>query len=109
MKLGISHSCPAQAKALGKSEALVVALPPDTKSSFPFRPNAEGFAVRVRKAMDVLEWPGATHDVLADLAGFYTEEFLALGLDKGDLDTSKDGLELCQNLEQDYGTRGVHL
>ena len=101
--------CIAAAKALGKPEALVVALPPDTKSSFPFRPNAEGFAVRVRKAMDVLEWPGATHDVLSDLAGFYTEDYLALGLDKGDLDTSKDMLDLCENMVQDYGERGVHV
>ena len=101
--------CIAAAKALGKPEALVVALPPDTKSSFPFRPNAEGFAVRVRKAMDVLDWPGAKHNVLDDLSGFYTEDFLALGLDKGDLDTSNDKLELCENMVQDYGERGVHV
>jgi len=102
--------CIAAANALGK-EALVTALPPDTKSSFPFRPNAEGFAVRVRKVMSTLGWEGAKHNVLEDISkdGFYTKDFLALGLDKGDLDTSKDGLELCQNLEQDYGTRGVHL
>merc|ERR1719282_1533246 len=102
--------CIAAAQALGK-EALVAALPPDTKSSFPFRPNAEGFAVRVRKAKDVLGWAGATHNVLDDIAadGFYTKDYLALGLDKGDLDTSKDGLELCENLEQDYGKRGVHV
>ena len=102
--------CIAAANALGK-EALVTALPPDTKSSFPFRPNAEGFAVRVRKVMSTLGWEGAKHNVLEDISkdGFYTKDFLSLGLDKGDLDTSKDGLELCQNLEQDYGTRGVHL
>ena len=102
--------CIAAAQALGK-EALVTALPPDTKSSFPFRPNAEGFAVRVRKVMSTLGWEGAKHNVLEDISkdGFYTKDFLALGLDQGDLDTSKDGLELCQNLEQDYGTRGVHL
>mmetsp|Transcript_11217 Transcript_11217/g.33850 ORF Transcript_11217/g.33850 Transcript_11217/m.33850 type:complete len:369 (+) Transcript_11217:134-1240(+) len=102
--------CIAAAKALGK-EALVAALPPDTKSSFPFRPNAEGFAVSVRKALDVLEWEGAKHNVLDDIAadGFYTKDFLALGLDQGDLDTSKDQLELCENLEQDYGARGVHV
>eukprot|EP00629_Pelagomonadales_sp_RCC1024_P015608 CAMPEP_0119260470 /NCGR_PEP_ID=MMETSP1329-20130426/839_1 /TAXON_ID=114041 /ORGANISM="Genus nov. species nov., Strain RCC1024" /LENGTH=364 /DNA_ID=CAMNT_0007259893 /DNA_START=82 /DNA_END=1176 /DNA_ORIENTATION=- len=102
--------CIAAAKAVGK-EALVVALPPDTKSSFPFRPNAEGFAVRVRKAMDVLEWPGAKHNVLDDISadGFYTKDFLALGNDKGELDTSKDMLDLCENMVQDYGERGVHV
>ncbi|KAH8055957.1 NAD dependent epimerase [Aureococcus anophagefferens] len=73
--------CIAAAKALGKSEALV--------------------------AMDVLEWPGATHDVLADLAGFYTEDFLALGLDKGDLDTSKDMLDLRGTVRTTR--RGVHV
>jgi len=101
--------CLAAAKALGKPEALVVALPPDTKSSFPLRPNAEGFAVRTRKAKDVLGWGGAKHNVLDDLAGFYTQDFLALGLDKGDLDTSKDELDKCENMVQDYGARGVHL
>ena len=55
--------CIAAAQALGK-EALVTALPPDTKSSFPFRPNAEGFAVRVRKVMSTLGWEGAKHNVL---------------------------------------------
>ena len=102
--------CIAAGKAFGQ-EALVTALPPDTKTSFPFRPNAEGFAVSARKVMTTLGWAGAKHNVLEDIAkdGFYTRDFLALGLEKGDLDTSKDGLELCQNLEQDYGARGVHL
>jgi len=92
--------CNAAAKALGK-EASVAALPPDTKTSFPFRPNAEGFAVRVKKVMEKTGWAGAKHNVLEDISkdGFYTKDFLALGLDKGDLDTSKDGLELCQNLK----------
>lgn len=102
--------CIAACQAFGQ-EALVTALPPDTRTSFPFRPNAEGFAVSARKVMTTLGWAGAKHNVLEDIAagGFYTRDFLALGLEKGDLDTSKDGLELCQNLDQDYGARGVHL
>lgn len=90
--------CLAAAKALGKPAPIVASLPPDTKSSFPFRPNAEGFAVRVKKAKDVLNWPGARHNVIEDLLGFYTEDFKALGLDKGDIDTSEDKLELAANL-----------
>jgi len=46
-------------------------------------------------------------DISAD--GFYTKDFLALGNDKGDLDTSKDMLDLCENMVQDYGERGVHV
>lgn len=90
--------CLAAAAALGKPAPTVAALPVGTKSSFPFRPNAEGFAVRVRKAKDVLGWAGAQRDVLADLRGFYKDDFLALGLDAGDLDTSNDQLDLCENL-----------
>ena len=76
--------CIAAAQALGK-EALVTALPPDTKSSFPFRPNAEGFAVRVRKVMSTWLGGGAKHNVLEDIAadGFYTKDFLALGSGQG--------------------------
>ena len=76
--------CIAAANAFGK-EALVTALPPDTKSSFPFRPNAEGFAVRVRKVMSTLGWEGAKHNVLEDISkdGFYTKDFLALGSGPG--------------------------
>ena len=101
--------CIAAAQALGK-EALVTALPPDTKSSFPFRPNAEGFAVRVRKVMSTLGWEGAKHNVLEDISkdGFYTKDPRARA-GPGGFDTSKDGLGPCQNLERDYGTRGVHL
>jgi len=94
--------CQAAAKALNPDSlgALVATLPPDTKSTFPFRPNAEGFAVSVRKAKDVLDWPGAKHNVIDDLVGgFYTQDFLNLGLDQGDLDTSKDLLAQSYNLD----------
>lgn len=90
--------CQAAAKALGKPPPIVGSLPPGTKSSFPFRPNAEGFAVRVKKAKDLLGWKGATHNVLQDLGGFYKLDFLRFGLDQGDIDTSDDMLHLAANL-----------
>lgn len=45
------------------------------------------------KAMAALGW-APRHDVKADLGagGFYAADFFKLGLDKGDLDTSEDGL-----------------
>ena len=91
--------CAAAARGLKKEHALVATLDPLTKSSFPFRPNAEGFAVRVAKAKDLLGWPGAQHNVLDDLCGFYRDDFLKLGLDQGDLDTSKDMLDQAATLD----------
>ncbi|KAJ8613886.1 hypothetical protein CTAYLR_008691 [Chrysophaeum taylorii] len=90
--------CRAAARGLGKPPPVVASLPPGTKSTFPFRPNAEGFAVRVKKAKDKLKWAGATHDVLADLEGFYKDDFLALGHHLGPLDTQNDMLHLAANL-----------
>jgi len=83
--------CDAAGKAVGKA-AEVVSLPPGTKTSFPFRPNAEGFYVNVDKAKSKLGWAGPKHNVMDDIAsdGFYTKDYIALGLDKGDIDTSKD-------------------
>jgi len=94
--------CIAAAEAFGKSKPVIASLKPDTKSSFPFRPNAEGFAVRTRKAKQVLGWGGAKNDVLADLKSWYKDDFLALGLEKGELDTSKDKLEEAANMVQDF-------
>jgi len=94
--------CLAAAAAFGKPSPIVASLTVGTKSSFPFRPNAEGFAVRTRKAQDVLGWAGAKHDVLEDLKTWYKDDFLALKLDEGDLDTSLDKLEECANLKQDF-------
>lgn len=80
------------AAASGKP-ANIQHLPAGTKTSFPFRPNQEGFYVNVKKAQSALGWQ-PKHDVAKDLAkdGFYAKSFFELGLDKGELDTSKDGL-----------------
>ncbi|KAG8459261.1 hypothetical protein KFE25_014106 [Diacronema lutheri] len=80
------------AAASGKP-ANIQYLPAGSKTSFPFRPNSEGFYVNVEKAQSVLGWK-PTHGIAADLAqgGFYAQGFFALGLDKGELDTSEDGL-----------------
>lgn len=91
--------CATAAKAVGRDSAVVATLPPGTKSSFPFRPNAEGFAVRVNKVKEILGWSGSTHFVLNDLLGFYKDDFFELGLDQGDLDTSDDMLQKASNLD----------
>mmetsp|Transcript_132123 Transcript_132123/g.263659 ORF Transcript_132123/g.263659 Transcript_132123/m.263659 type:complete len:428 (+) Transcript_132123:60-1343(+) len=85
--------CDAAGKAVGK-DAEIVAIPAGTKTSFPFRPNQEGFYVNVNKAKEKLGWEGAKYNVLDDISaeGFYTKDFVSLGLDKGDIDTSKDGI-----------------
>jgi len=85
--------CDAAGKAVGK-DVEVVAIPAGTKTSFPFRPNQEGFYVSVNKAKEKLGWEGAKYNVLDDISaeGFYTKDFMSLGLDKGDIDTSKDGI-----------------
>lgn len=86
--------CDAAAAACGKPAADVRHLPAGTKTSFPFRPNAEGFYVSPAKAMAALGWSPA-HSVLEDLkpgTGFYAKDYFDLGLDKGGLDTLKDGL-----------------
>merc|ERR1712187_50094 len=85
--------CHASGDALGKTVD-IMELPAGTKTSFPFRPNAEGFYVNVNKAKNVLGWAGPKHKVLNDLtaSGFYTKDFLAMGLDKKEVDTSKDGV-----------------
>jgi len=83
--------CDAAGKAAGKPVE-VVSLAAGTKTSFPFRPNPEGFYVNVDKAKSKLGWEGAKYNVLDDIAaeGFYTKDYMSLGLDKGDIDTSKD-------------------
>lgn len=85
--------CEAAGSAAGKAVA-VVSLPAGTKTSFPFRPNQEGFYVSADKAKAKLGWEGAKHKVLEDIAadGFYTQDFKELGLDQVVVDTSKDGL-----------------
>jgi nucleoside-diphosphate-sugar epimerase len=83
--------CDAAGKAVGKPVE-VVSIAAGTKTSFPFRPNQEGFYVNVDKAKSKLGWEGAKYNVLDDIAaeGFYTKDYMSLGLDKGDIDTSKD-------------------
>jgi len=83
--------CDAAGKATGKPVE-VVSIAAGTKTSFPFRPNQEGFYVNVDKAKSKLGWEGAKYNVLDDISaeGFYTKDFMSLGLDKGDIDTSKD-------------------
>ena len=80
-----------------------------TLQKLAFRDMRQADALREKKClglpMNMRWWLGFLLLVVLPLPF----DFLALGLDQGDLDTSKDGLELCQNLEQDYGTRGVHL
>eukprot|EP00931_Biecheleriopsis_adriatica_P038782 TRINITY_DN2216_c0_g2_i4.p1 TRINITY_DN2216_c0_g2~~TRINITY_DN2216_c0_g2_i4.p1 ORF type:complete len:801 (+),score=204.81 TRINITY_DN2216_c0_g2_i4:69-2471(+) len=95
--------CEAAGKAVGKP-AKVVSLPAGTKTSFPFRPNAEGFYVNVDKARDILGFT-AKYNVLTDMAasGFYTQDFNSLGLAQGDLDTSKD---LPEGMEMPAATAG---
>jgi nucleoside-diphosphate-sugar epimerase len=80
------------AAAAGKQPS-IVALPAGTKTSFPLRPNSEGFYVNVEKASSTLGW-APRHDIKKDLGsgGFYSKDFFDLGLDSGELDTSKDGL-----------------
>lgn len=51
------------------------------------------------KAKARLAWPGASHDVLEDLNGFYVQDFLSLGLNQGDLDTDKDLLADAKGLD----------
>eukprot|EP00930_Biecheleria_cincta_P032739 TRINITY_DN226_c0_g1_i1.p1 TRINITY_DN226_c0_g1~~TRINITY_DN226_c0_g1_i1.p1 ORF type:complete len:720 (+),score=158.02 TRINITY_DN226_c0_g1_i1:134-2293(+) len=82
--------CYAAGNAAGKP-AKIVSLPTGTKTSFPFRPNAEGFYVNVDKAKTLLGF-SASHHVLTDIAatGFYAKDFHDLGLAHGDLDTTKD-------------------
>ncbi|KAJ1632232.1 hypothetical protein T492DRAFT_990713 [Pavlovales sp. CCMP2436] len=78
------------ASATGKP-ANIQYLPAGTKTSFPLRPNKEGFYVSVGKAQSTLGW-APKHDVAADLGkdGFYSRDYFALGLDKGEIDTSQD-------------------
>lgn len=92
MTLTYAQVAQVAAAASGKP-ASVAALPAGTKTSFPFRPNQEGFYVNVDKARATLGW-APKHDVARDLAkdGFYAKRFFELGLDQGELDTSKDGL-----------------
>ena len=90
-------------------EALVMALPPDTKSSFPFRPNAGGFAVRVRKVMSTLGWEGAKHNVLEDISkdGSTRRTSSRSGWTRGFGYPRMAWAWRRQNLEQDYGTRDL--
>lgn len=84
--------CALAGQAVGRP-AQVVHLEAGTKTSFPFRPNAEGFYVDVDKACALLGW-APRHRVVDDVgpSGFYTRDFAGLGLAQGPLDTTKDGL-----------------
>eukprot|EP00303_Exanthemachrysis_gayraliae_P009844 CAMPEP_0206016240 /NCGR_PEP_ID=MMETSP1464-20131121/22295_1 /ASSEMBLY_ACC=CAM_ASM_001124 /TAXON_ID=119497 /ORGANISM="Exanthemachrysis gayraliae, Strain RCC1523" /LENGTH=313 /DNA_ID=CAMNT_0053390047 /DNA_START=1 /DNA_END=939 /DNA_ORIENTATION=+ len=75
--------CFAVARALRK-DVFIKNIPAGTKTSFPFRPNAEGFWVKPDKALQMLGWPGSRHGVIEDLDGFYTKDFFLMGLDKID-------------------------
>lgn len=95
---GVCPSYNDVAKACGKALGKPVdirQIPADSKTSFPFRPNAEGFANRVSKAAFALDWKGGNRTVLRDIPGFYVNNWAAENLHNAPPpDTSNDGLEL---------------
>ena len=81
--------CEAAGDAVGRNVDVQTG-PIGEKSSFPFRPTVDGFANEVEKLKWALKWEDPKHDVLEDLKTWYKDAFVELGLDQGELDTSKD-------------------
>merc|ERR1719181_748751 len=81
--------CEAAGDAVGRNVDVQTG-PIGEKSSFPFRPTVDGFANEVEKLKWALKWEDPKHDVLDDIKTWYKDDFIELGLDQGELDTSKD-------------------